>query len=283
MTPRRIQSLTPNTNQKYSVTCPESQRNHKQIRHIHNKQMHQKLLTIKDTLLSSQTSHPPQQSPHKPCRNHHKATRPTLPHQPRNHKTTIPEPASRTSQPHHHQSSSPENYTSTNQPAPAETTTTTNDHSNSQPHNRTRRSLNTHHTNVKSCPQQSHQGTTRTPTNPTPTSAKPKTHTTHPHHQHKSTKHPHLHPGPTYPIVAPLETYPVAGLLIDSPHDVSNTVPSNRKRDPQCGRAMCVCVMYFNNSHDAFRRAEPNCFGPVVQGHGLGIPARWHPYPRDHQ
>lgn len=60
--------------------------------------MHQKLLTIKDTLLSSQTSHPPQQSPHKPCRNHHKATRPTLPHQPRNHKTTIPEPASRTSQ-----------------------------------------------------------------------------------------------------------------------------------------------------------------------------------------
>lgn len=115
MTPRRIQSLTPNTNQKYSVTCPESQRNHKQIRHIHNKQMHQKLLTIKDTLLSSQTSHPPQQSPHKPCRNHHKATRPTLPHQPRNHKTTIPEPASRTSQPHHHQSSSPENYTSTNQ------------------------------------------------------------------------------------------------------------------------------------------------------------------------
>jgi len=40
---------------------------------------------------------------------------------------------------------------------------------------------------------------------------------------------------------------------------------------------------YFNNSHDAFRRAEPNCFGPVVQGHGLGIPARWHPYPRDHQ
>gem|GEM_PF-5504362 len=70
--------------------------------------MHQKLLTIKDTLLSSQTSHPPQQSPHKPCRNHHKATRPTLPHQPRNHKTTIPEPASRTSQPHHHQSSSPE-------------------------------------------------------------------------------------------------------------------------------------------------------------------------------
>jgi len=115
VTPRRIQSLTPNTNQKYSVTCPESQRNHKQIRHIHNKQMHQKLLTIKDTLLSSQTSHPPQQSPHKPCRNHHKATRPTLPHQPRNHKTTIPEPASRTSQPHHHQSSSPENYTSTNQ------------------------------------------------------------------------------------------------------------------------------------------------------------------------
>ena len=77
--------------------------------------MHQKLLTIKDTLLSSQTSHPPQQSPHKPCRNHHKATRPTLPHQPRNHKTTIPEPASRTSQPHHHQSSSPENHTSTNQ------------------------------------------------------------------------------------------------------------------------------------------------------------------------
>ena len=68
----------------------------------------------------------------------------------------------------------------TNQPAPAETTTTTNDHSNSQPHNRTRRSLNTHHTNVKSCPQQSHQGTTRTPTNPTPTSAKPKTHYTHP-------------------------------------------------------------------------------------------------------
>ena len=67
----------------------------------------------------------------------------------------------------------------TNQPAPAETTTTTNDHSNSQPHNRTHRSLNTHHTNVKSCPQQSHQGTTRTPTNPTPTSAKPKTHTTH--------------------------------------------------------------------------------------------------------
>lgn len=75
--------------------------------------MHQKLLTIKDTLLSSQTSHPPQQSPHKPCRNHHKATRPTLPHQPRNHKTTIPEPASRTSQPHHHQSSSPENHTRT--------------------------------------------------------------------------------------------------------------------------------------------------------------------------
>ena len=75
--------------------------------------MHQKLLTIKDTLLSSQTSHPPQQSPHKPCRNHHKATRPTLPHQPRNHKTTIPEPASRTSQPHHHQSSSPENHTGT--------------------------------------------------------------------------------------------------------------------------------------------------------------------------
>jgi len=58
--------------------------------------MHQKLLTIKDTLLSSQTSHPPQQSPHKPCRNHHKATRPTLPHQPRNHKTTIPEPANHT-------------------------------------------------------------------------------------------------------------------------------------------------------------------------------------------
>lgn len=80
----------------------------------------------------------------------------------------------------------------TNQPAPAETTTTTNDHSNSQPHNRTRRSLNTHHTNVKSCPQQSHQGTTRTPTNPTPTSAKPKTHTTHPHHQHKPT--PTNHP-----------------------------------------------------------------------------------------
>ena len=75
--------------------------------------MHQKLLTIKDTLLSSQTSHPPQQSPHKPCRNHHKATRPTLPHQPRNHKTTIPEPANRTSQPHHHQSSSPENHTRT--------------------------------------------------------------------------------------------------------------------------------------------------------------------------
>ncbi|MGK2309365.1 hypothetical protein ACSJJS_05365, partial [Cutibacterium sp. V970] len=34
---------------------------HKQIRHT--KKMHQKLLTIKDTLLSSQTSHPPEQ-PH---------------------------------------------------------------------------------------------------------------------------------------------------------------------------------------------------------------------------
>lgn len=212
--------------------------------------MHQKLLTIKDTLLSSQTSHPPQQSPHKPCRNHHKATRPTLPHQPRNHKTTIPEPASRTSQPHHHQSSSPENHT---------------------------RTLPRRQTRQENIPN------TATTKNHTRSPQRPNTHYTHPHHQHKPTKQPHLHPGPTYPVVAPLETYPVAELLIDSPHDVSNKVPSNRKRDPQCGRAMRVCVMYFNNSHDAFRRAEPNCFGPVVQGHGLGIPARWHPYPRDHQ
>lgn len=124
---------------------------------------------------------------------------------------------------------------------------------------------------------------TATTKNHTRSPQRPNTHYTHPHHQHKPTKQPHLHPGPTYPVVAPLETYPVAELLIDSPHDVSNKVPSNRKRDPQCGRAMRVCVMYFNNSHDAFRRAEPNCFGPVVQGHGLGIPARWHPYPRDHQ
>lgn len=51
---------------------------------------HKNLLTIKDTLLSSQTSHP-HNNPHtQPCRNHHKATRPTLPHQPRNHKTAIP-------------------------------------------------------------------------------------------------------------------------------------------------------------------------------------------------
>lgn len=191
---------------------------------------------------------------------------------------TTPPPKQQPGKPYQHK---PDHTT---QPTPAETTTTTNDHSNSQPHNRTRRSLNTHHTNVKSCPQQPHQRNHQNSHQPHTHKREAKnTHYTHPHHQHKPTKQPHLHPGPTYPVVAPLETYPVAELLIDSPHDVSNKVPSNRKRDPQCGRAMRVCVMYFNNSHDAFRRAEPNCFGPVVQGHGLGIPARWHPYPRDHQ
>ena len=59
---------------------------------------------------------------------------------------TTPPPKQQPGKPYQHK---PDHTT---QPTPAETTTTTNDHSNSQPHNRTRRSLNTHHTNVKSCP-----------------------------------------------------------------------------------------------------------------------------------
>jgi len=123
--------------------------------------MHTKNKKYIGTLLSSQTSHPPQQSPHKPCRNHHKATRPTLPHQPRNHKTTIPEPASRTSQPHHHQSSSPENHTGT------------------LPRRQTR---------------QENIPNTATTKNHTRSPQRPNTHYTHPHHQHKPTPTNRQHP-----------------------------------------------------------------------------------------
>ena len=87
-------------------------------------------------------------------------TNPTTPTpKPQNHdprtsqqnQPTTPPPKQQPGKPYQHK---PDHTT---QPTPAETTTTTNDHSNSQPHNRTRRSLNTHHTNVKSCPQQPHQ------------------------------------------------------------------------------------------------------------------------------
>lgn len=65
--------------------------------------MHQKLLTIKDTLLSSQTSHPPQQSPHKPCRNHAETItrRPDQPYH-TNPETTKPRSQNQPAEPANH-------------------------------------------------------------------------------------------------------------------------------------------------------------------------------------
>ncbi len=98
---------------------------------------------------------------------------------------TTPPPKQQPGKPYQHK---PDHTT---QPTPAETTTTTNDHSNSQPHNRTRRSLNTHHTNVKSCPQQPHQRNHQNSHQPHTHKREAKnTHYTHPHHQHKPTKQP---------------------------------------------------------------------------------------------
>ena len=143
--------------------------------------MHQKSLTIKDTLLSSQASHPPEQ-PHpsqagppqgdptnpttptpttqieanqqnQPKPNHHPkaATQSTLPDQPRLSNPRI----------------NPRNHPQENHqaiPAPSYK-------------KGTRRSINTHQTTVKSCPQQSHNKTIRTPTSPHPQDREPKENT----------------------------------------------------------------------------------------------------------
>ena len=58
---RESKTLTPNTDQKNSVHVQNHKGIHKQIRHIDR--CIKKSLTIKDTLLSSQASHPPEQ-PH---------------------------------------------------------------------------------------------------------------------------------------------------------------------------------------------------------------------------